>query len=143
MALFSRVFAIFVVIVLSQNAFADDFSNPSVPGTVLYFISPADGETIKGDVHVRFGLRGMGVAPAGTEKEGTGHHHLLVNVPLPPLDENIVADDNHIHFGGGQTETTLSLPPGEHTLQLLLGDLYHLPHKPAVYSKQITIKVVE
>lgn len=129
--------------ILAGVAGADDFSTTSVPGTELYFISPADGAEIKGPVHVQFGLRGMGVAPAGTEKEGTGHHHLLVDVPLPPLDENIIADENHIHFGGGQTETTITLSPGQHTLQLLLGDLNHLPHKPAVFSRQITITVIE
>lgn len=141
---FARSILCFLVAsIFAVVANADDFSTPSVPGTELYFISPADGAEIKGPVHVQFGLRGMGVAPAGTEKEGTGHHHLLVNVPLPPLDENIIADDNHIHFGGGQTETTITLPPGQHTLQLLLGDLNHLPHKPAVFSRQITITVVE
>ena len=132
-----------VALVFAITANADDFSTPSVPGTELYFISPMDGAEIKGPVHVQFGLRGMGVAPAGTEKEGTGHHHLLVDVPLPPLGENIIADENHIHFGGGQTETTITLLPGRHTLQLLLGDLNHVPHKPAVFSKQITVVVVE
>lgn len=131
------------VFALSALTAQDDFTTPSNPDTELYFISPSDGETIKGPVTVKFGLKGMGVAPAGVEKEGTGHHHLLVNVPLPELEYNIVMDENHLHFGGGQTETTLALPPGEHTLQLLLGDQNHLPHKPAVYSSQITITVVE
>lgn len=109
----------------------------------VYFISPKDGETIKGPVRVVFGLRGMGVAPAGTDKPGTGHHHLIINAPLPPLDENIPMDDNHVHFGGGQTETMIDLPPGSHTLQLLLGDMNHLPHIPAVFSEKITITVTE
>lgn len=126
-----------------QQAGAQDFTTPSVPGTELYFIAPLDGARVTSPVRVKFGLRGMGVAPAGVEKDGTGHHHLLVNVPLPPLDENIIADENHIHFGGGQTETLIELPAGRHTLQLLLGDQNHLPHKPAVYSKQITITVTE
>lgn len=136
--------AIAVITAVQWDAVAqDDFITPSNPDTELYFISPADGATIKGPVTVKFGLKGMGVAPAGVEKRGTGHHHLLVNVPLPDLDYNIVMDENHLHFGGGQTETTLDLPPGQHTLQLLLGDQNHLPHKPAVFSKQITITVVE
>lgn len=132
-----------IVFGLSGLSAQDDFTTPSNPDTELYFISPADGATIKGPVTVKFGLKGMGVAPAGVEKEGTGHHHLLVNVPLPELEYNIVMDENHLHFGGGQTETTLDLPPGRHTLQLLLGDQNHLPHKPAVYSIQISITVVE
>ena len=107
-----------------------------------YFITPFDGEKIPGGkLWVRFGLRGMGVAPAGVEKQFTGHHHLLVNTGLPPLDEAIPSDDNHIHFGRGQTEYFLELPPGEHTLQLLLGDHLHVPHQPPVMSKQITVYV--
>ena len=91
---------------------------------------------------VRFGLKGMGVAPAGIEKENTGHHHLLIDVAeLPTLDEPIPADDNHKHFGGGQTEVTLELPVGSHTLQLLLGDLNHIPHDPPVVSEKVTITV--
>lgn len=121
----------------------DDFTTPSSPNTELYFITPSNGEIIKGPVVVKFGLKGMGVAPAGIERPGTGHHHLLVNVPLPDLEYNIVMDENHLHFGGGQTETTLDLVPGTHTLQLLLGDQNHLPHNPPVYSEQITITVVE
>ncbi len=85
----------------------------------------------------------MGVAPAGTDKANTGHHHLLIDMDLPPLDENIPADEHHIHFGGGQTQVTLELSPGKHTLQLLLGDMNHIPHDPAVYSKKITITVKE
>lgn len=128
---------------IKSDTNAQDFHTRSNPDTVLYFISPTDGAVVRSPIHVQFGLSGMGVAPAGVEKDGTGHHHLLINMPLPPLDENIIADENHIHFGGGQTETYIELPPGKHTLQLLLGDQNHLPHKPAVFSKQITITVVE
>ncbi len=88
-----------------------------------------------------FGLKGMGVAPAGTDKENTGHHHLIIDAPLPPLDEPIPADDHHVHFGGGQTETTIELAPGTHTLQLLLADQNHVPHEPPVVSDRITITV--
>jgi len=112
------------------------------PGAQVYFISPHTGATVSSPVTVRFGLKGMGIAPAGLYKEGTGHHHLLIDVKKrPPLNQPIPNDKNHRHFGGGQTETTLKLSPGKHTLQLLLGDLVHIPHEPAVLSKKITITV--
>lgn len=107
-----------------------------------YIISPAHGEVVSSPVLVRFGLSGMGVAPAGTDKAGTGHHHLLIDVDeLPDLTMPVPADANHRHFGGGQTEVTLELEPGQHSLQLLLGDKYHIPHNPAVLSEKITITV--
>lgn len=109
----------------------------------VFIISPADGATVTSPVTVVFGIENFGVAPAGTFDANTGHHHLLVDTGLPPLDQPIPADDNHIHFGKGQTETTLELEPGEHTLQLLLGDGSHVPHDPALVSEQITITVTE
>lgn len=112
-------------------------------GAKVYFISPKNGATVTSPVTVRFGLRNMGVAPAGIQMENTGHHHLLVNTDLPALDRPIPTDDNHRHFGLGQTETKLELPPGEYTLQLLLGDYAHIPHDPPVKSKRITITVKE
>ena len=114
---------------------------PSPEGAEVYFVSPHDGEVVKGPVTVRFGLRGMGGAPAGTEKAATGHHHLIIDAPLPDPGLPIPADAKHIHFGGGQTETTLELPPGDHTLQLVLGDAGHVPHDPPVFSERITIHV--
>ena len=90
---------------------------------------------------VRFGLSGMGVAPAGVETENTGHHHLIVDAPLLAMDEPIPADENHLHFGDGQTETVIELAPGAHTLQLLLGDWSHVPHEPPVVSERISITV--
>jgi hypothetical protein len=111
-------------------------------GAGVYFISPQDGATVPATFTVRFGLKGMGVAPAGVAKEHTGHHHLLVDVKeLPAAGQPIPNDANHIHFGGGQTETTLKLKPGTHTLQLELGDQNHVPFDPAVVSKKITIHV--
>ncbi len=107
----------------------------------LYFISPADGATLSNPITVRFGLNNMGVAPAGIKYDDTGHHHLLVDTELPSLDFPIINDENHLHFGKGQTEATLELAPGEHTLQLLLGDFAHIPHEPAVMSERITITV--
>jgi hypothetical protein len=114
---------------------------PAPDGAEVYFISPQDGAVVNGPVRVKFGLRGMGVAPAGVNMEGTGHHHLLVNTELPPLDLPVPTDDNHRHFGMGQTETVLELAPGSHTLQLLLGDFAHVPHDPPVMSERITITV--
>ncbi|MDX1454087.1 MAG: DUF4399 domain-containing protein [Gammaproteobacteria bacterium] len=109
--------------------------------TELYFVSPADGAVVSGPVKVIFGLRGMGVAPAGVARDNTGHHHLLIDTGLPPLDQPIPSDAQHRHFGGGQTEVVLELEKGTHTLQLLLGDHNHVPHDPPVVSEQITITV--
>ena len=113
----------------------------SPEGASAYIISPADGDTVSSPVTVVFGLSGMGVAPAGTEKENTGHHHLLIDTGLPAMEEPIPADDNHVHFGGGQTEVQVELAPGEHSLQLLLGDLNHIPHDPPIMSEVITVTV--
>lgn len=107
----------------------------------LYFISPVDGAEIQGPVRVLFGLRGMGVAPAGVNIPNTGHHHLLVNTMLSDPSAAIPADENHIHFGAGQTEAIVELPPGTHTLQLVLGDHLHRPHNPPVMSEVIRITV--
>lgn len=111
------------------------------PEAKVYFISPSDGQVIKGDVTVRFGLVGMGVAPAGTVLEATGHHHLIIDSPLPALDQPLPKDDTHLHFGKGQTEVVVKLAPGKHTLQLILGDANHIPHQPPVLSEKITITV--
>lgn len=111
-------------------------------GAEVYIISPKDGAIVGPEVTVLFGLKGMGVAPAGVKKEGTGHHHLLVDVKdLPAAGQPIPKDDQHIHFGNGQTETTLKLAPGKHTLQLELADENHIPFDPAIVSKPITITV--
>lgn len=125
------------------NAQAADLPRSSAAANAkLYFISPKDGERIKGPVTVRFGLSNMGIAPAGIDKEHTGHHHLLIDLAsLPALDLPLPATDQIKHFGGGQTETVLTLSPGKHSLQLLLGDKLHIPHQPAVLSEQITIIV--
>ena len=114
---------------------------PAPENAELYFISPVDGATLSNPITVRFGLNNMGVAPAGIKYDGTGHHHLLVDTELPSLDFPIINDENHLHFGAGQTEVTLELSPGAHTLQLLLGDFAHIPHEPAVMSQRITITV--
>ncbi len=133
-----------VIALLSLGTLAALAQSPRTPapqGAELYIIAPADNATVTGPVTVRFGLKGMGVAPAGIQLPDTGHHHLLVDADLPPLDKPIPADANHVHFGKGQTETTLTLAPGKHTLQLILGDHLHIPHQPAVVSQKITITV--
>ena len=122
---------------------------PSTPGAVVYFVNLSDGDAVSSPVKVVFGLSGMGVAPAGIEKEGTGHHHLLID--RPPMGQgedgeeellfSLTTDDNHRHFGGGQTEASVELAPGAHTLQLVLGDHNHVPHTPPVMSAVITVTV--
>jgi len=114
---------------------------PAPNDAAVYFIYPRDGTRIFATSTIRFGLRNMGVAPAGVARPNTGHHHLLIDVPTPPLDAAIPADLNHIHFGNGQTERKITLPPGEHTLQLILGDDQHVPHDPPIMSERITIYV--
>ena len=108
-----------------------------------YIVSPSDGETVSNPVTIRFGLEGMGVAPAGTEMENTGHHHLIINVDQAGYDfsQPVPADDQHMHFGGGQTEVTKDLPAGTHDVWILLGDAFHVPHDPPVMSEPITITV--
>ncbi|MEO1016501.1 MAG: DUF4399 domain-containing protein [Pseudomonadota bacterium] len=128
---------------VAGTAFAGE--TPSPEGAELYFIELSDGDALTNPVTIRFGLKGMGIAPAGLEAENTGHHHLIINEAIEgeELNEPIPEDENHVHFGGGQTEVTLDLPPGEHTLQLVLGDWSHIPHDPPVMSEQITVTVAD
>jgi len=115
---------------------------PSAKGADVYIISPKDGATLSSPVTVQFGLKGMGIAPAGIAFENSGHHHLLVDTDVPAnLGMPLPVTDNVRHFGKGQTEAALELKPGKHTLQLLLADQNHIPHNPAVMSKKITITV--
>ena len=112
------------------------------PDARVYIIWPKDGQVINGGkMWLRMGARNVGLSPAGTGGEGNGHHHLIINSELPPFDEPIPNDPNHLHFGGGQTEVRLEFPPGEHTLQLLMGDVDHVPHNPPLMSERITIIV--
>jgi hypothetical protein len=130
--------------VTSAAVLADGIRSPAPEGASLYFIAPADGAVVSGPFTVKFGLKGMGVAPAGVDAPNTGHHHLLINleeavnpeVPLP-------ATDQVRHFGGGQTETQLSLPAGTYRLQLMLGNYLHVPHDPPVMSELITVTVAD
>jgi hypothetical protein len=114
---------------------------PSPAGAKVYFIQPKDGDNVKGPLTVVMGLSGMGVAPAGINAPDTGHHHVLVDVDKLDLTMPIPMDEKHRHFGRGQTETTLDLPAGKHTLQLVLGDRVHVPHDPPVMSQKITVTV--
>ncbi len=116
---------------------------PSPPGAAVYFIGLKDGDTIPTKSTIHFGLRGMGVAPAGSDRANSGHHHLIVDAPTPPPNVEIPNDFQHLHFGAGQTETELTLTPGEHTLQLVFADKNHIPHSPPVMSDRIKVKVVE
>ena len=130
--------ALLGTLALAFNAFG---STPAPQGARAYIVSPAHGEVVSSPVKVVFGLTGLGVAPAGIQKDKTGHHHLLIDTGVPDLSKPIPADDKHKHFGGGQTETVIELSPGKHTLQLLMGDFSHIPHNPPIKSEQITIIV--
>jgi len=141
------MFAIATALVLATASVAvaqAQERTPSPKGAKVFIISPKNGETVTSPVTVKFGIKGMTLAPAGTKQENSGHHHLLVDTD-PPADLNqpLPATDKIVHFGKAQTETTLTLPPGKHTLQLLLADQNHIPHKPPVLSKKITITVKE
>ena len=127
-----------------ENAQAGPPRTAAPESALVYFLSPENGATVTSPFTVRFGLRGMGVAPAGVNTANTGHHHLLIDVAeLPPDNLPIPNDANHRHFGLGQTETEITLPPGQHTLQLVLGDALHIPHQPPLRSEKITITVAQ
>ena len=138
-----RTFIFAALVVGASLAIAQE-RTPSPPGAEAYIISPKDGAHVRGPVLVQFGLKGMGIAPAGIKFDSTGHHHLLIDTDAPAdLSTPLPANDKIVHFGKGQTETTLNLAPGKHTLQLLLGDMSHVPHDPPVLSKRITITVAK
>lgn len=130
-------------IVQAQAPAAAPALSPAPASAEVYIISPTDGASVKSPVVVRFGLKGMGIAPAGIKMDDTGHHHLFVDTDLPTdMTKPIgVVDNKIIHYGKGQTETTVTLAPGKHTLQLLVGDYLHTPHAMPVASKRITITV--
>ena len=138
-----RMFAIAAALALAGaglTAQAQD-RTPSPAGAKVYIISPKNGETVTSPVTVKFGVKGMAVVPAGTKQDNSGHHHLLIDTDVPsdlslPLPS---VPDKVVHFGKGQTETTITLPPGKHTLQLVFADANHIPHNPAVISKKITV----
>jgi hypothetical protein len=132
-----------VLLLVSAAATTAAAQTPAPARAVVYFINLKDGDKVQSPFKIQFGLSGMGVAPAGVEKPNTGHHHLLIDTTLTPeqAKEPIPADDRHLHFGGGQTETMLTLSPGRHTLQLVLGDWSHVPFDPPIVSPAITVDV--
>ncbi len=138
-----RILAL-VILALASSSAIPEGRTPASSGAEVYIISPKDGATLKNPVVVQFGLRGMGVAPAGVAFDNTGHHHLLIDTDAPAdMNVPLPASAHIMHFGKGQTETQLTLSPGKHTLQLLFADLNHIPHQPPVISKKITITVSE
>jgi Domain of unknown function (DUF4399) len=127
---------------LTGLAIAQVTKSKAPDNATVYFQTPKDGETVSSPFTVRFGLKGIGIAPAGVNQPNTGHHHLLIDVATPPdFNAALPVTDNVKHFGGGQTETELTLPPGKHTLQLVLGDYLHIPHDKPIVSQKITITV--
>jgi Domain of unknown function (DUF4399) len=137
-----------VSLALSQSAvFAGE--TPAKAGAKVFFDGLTDGDTVKSPFVVKFGVEGMTVAPAGTEGEFSGHHHLLIDVPAlgkgedgaDEFNNNIIKDEQHLHFGKGQTEAEVTLPPGKHTLQMVFGDKDHIPHNPVLATKVITVTV--
>ena len=139
-----RMIAVAALALAASFAWAQDRS-PSPPGAKVYIVSPKNGAKVTSPVTVKFGLKGMTISPAGVKADNSGHHHLLIDTAVPsdlsaPLP---VVPDKLVHFGKGQTETSVTLPPGKHTLQLVLGDQNHVPHNPPVISKKITITVTQ
>jgi hypothetical protein len=139
----NRWIAALAATALASAAALAQTRSPAPAGAEVYFIAPRDGQTIHGPVTIKFGLKGMGVAPASIKFDNTGHHHLLVDTDLSEikLDAPLPATDKIVHFGKGQTETTLTLPPGKHTLELLFADYLHISFDPPLHSKKITITV--
>ena len=139
----NRGIAALLLLATAATAYAATSTrSPAPPGAEVYFIEPKDGAVVPPTFTVKFGLKGMGVAPAGVDQPGTGHHHLLIDTPVPgDPAQPLPATDRVLHFGKGQTETEVTLPPGKHTLQLELGNYLHIPFDPPVESKVITITV--
>ncbi len=138
----TSLLALLGISVFCVQAVHADERNTMPSGAREYIIWPYDGAIIPtGKFWLRMGLSDGGIAPAGVEKKNTGHHHVIIDADLPPMDQPIPNDKNHLHFGLGQTEARIELPPGHHTLQLLLGDANHVPHDPPLFSKKITVIV--
>ena len=131
----------FMKIFLIISAFFATFSISANPK--VYFINLEDGDRLESPFLIQFGLSGMGIAPAGTDRANTGHHHLLINVNDVDLSKPIPSSSSHIHFGGGQTESLIDLMPGDYSMQLVLGDMTHTPHNPPIISQRINITVID
>jgi hypothetical protein len=137
----TSIVAALAVIAFPAIALTEEGRTPAPEGARVFIIEPQDGATVSSPVTVKFGIEGMEIAPAGTDKPNSGHHHLLIDTEVTDFSSAIPKDDVHIHYGKGQTEATVELKPGKHTLQLLLGDKNHIPHDPPVKSEVITITV--
>ena len=138
-----RALIITALLISASVAFAQE-RTPAPAGAEVYIIAPKNGAHVHSPVLVQFGLKGMGIAPAGIKFDNTGHHHLLIDTDAPAdLAAPLPATDKIVHFGKGQTETSLTLAPGKHTLQLLLADQNHIPHSPPLLSRKITITVLK
>jgi hypothetical protein len=137
----NRLLFVLAAGLLATAAVAD--RTPAPTGAEVYFIAPANGAKVHNPVTVKFGLKGMGIAPAGVKFDNTGHHHLLIDTDISTLNLDIAlpVSDKVVHFGKGQTETTLTLTPGKHTLELVLGDFQHVAFDPVLHSNKITITV--
>jgi hypothetical protein len=139
-----RMFAVTAALVLAATFVGAQERSPSAAGAEVYIITPKDGAKVSSPFVVQFGLKGMGIAPAGIKFDNTGHHHLLIDTDAPTdASAPLPSSEKVMHFGKGQTETTLTLPPGKHTLQLVLGDYSHVPHNPPVVSKKVTVIVTK
>ena len=135
-----KIFTIKIFILFTLTSFIYAGDTPSVSGTKVYFINLKDGQIVKSPFLVQFGLTGeMGIAPAMADWPDTGHHHLIINAPPP--NENKAISKKQLHLHKGQTEITIKLPPGKHTLQAVLGDYSHIPHDPPIMSEVITVTV--
>lgn len=133
---------VIAILTFPLASIADGVPKTKAPkGAKAYIISPKNGAKLKSPVKVVFGLSGMGIAPAGVNSPATGHHHLIIDGNLPDADKPIPANETYKHFGKGQTETEVTLKPGQHTLQIVLGDHIHMPHEPMINSEKITITV--
>ena len=138
-----KIILLMLLFFLVSVSSADQMISKAPASAKVYFISPAEGDVVSSPVTVRFGLKGMGVAPAGTQREHTGHHHLLINIDIENVNmtQPLPASEQIVHFGGGQTEAQIELPAGHHSLQLLLGNYAHVPHDKPVLSEKIHITV--
>lgn len=137
----STLFATVLTVFAATIAHADTQGTPSAADAKVFIIAPKDGAEVSSPVTVKFGITGMELAPAGTDKPNSGHHHLIIDAKTTDVTAAIPADANHVHFGKGQTEASVELKPGPHTLQLILGDKNHVPHTPPVVSSVVTITV--
>ena len=134
-----RLIILFLCVAFLPNAIAHSYHSDETKK--VYFITPSNGKTVTNPVKIKFGATGVNIVPAGVDMPDSGHHHLLINVPLPDLTRPIPSDENHIHYGKGQTSDTIELPKGVHRLRLVLGNFAHIPHEDPIISDELIIEV--